>query len=93
MIGWLRTHQAAVLAFMYDVNVPFDNNQAKRDIRMIKVQQKISGGFRKPSGAERFCHICSYLSTVRKHGLKVIDALQQVFAGQPWMPGQAVIET
>jgi transposase len=89
----LRTHQAAVLAFMYDFNVPFDNNQAERDIRMIKVQQKISGGFRKPSGAERFCHIRSYLSTVRKHGLKVIDALQQVFAGQPWMPGQAVIET
>jgi transposase len=87
----LRTYQTAVLAFMYDFAVPFDNNQAERDIRMLKVQQKISGGFRTLQGAQRFCAIRSYISTVRKQGLKVIDALQQVFAGQPWMPGQTAV--
>lgn len=84
----LRTSQAAVLAFMYDFNVPFDNNQAERDIRMLKVQQKISGGFRTERGAERFCTVRSYISTVRKQGLNVIKALHRAFVGQPWMPGE-----
>ncbi len=84
----LRHHQNAVLAFLYDFQVPFDNNQAERDIRMLKVQQKISGGFRKAHGAQRFSHIRSYISTVRKHGLNVLEALQRVFAGRPWMPGE-----
>lgn len=83
----LRTYQRSVLAFMYDFNVPFDNNQAEQDIRMLKVQQKISGGFRRWHGAERFCQIRTYISTVRKQGLSVIEALKDVFAGTPWMPG------
>ena len=87
----LRQHQRAVLAFMYDFQVPFDNNQAERDIRMLKVQQKISGGFRKAHAAQRFCDIRSYISTVRKQGLNVIEALQRVFSATPWMPPEALL--
>lgn len=78
----LRDFQKETLAFMYDLDVPFDNNLAERDIRMIKVQQKISGLFRTMCGAEQFCIIRSFISTVRKQGLNVIDAIYQIMCGK-----------
>lgn len=75
----LKTRRHQVLAFMYDVLVPFDNNQAERDIRMAKLQQKISGCFRTMEGAIDFFRIRSYISTLRKHKIDVISTLKKSF--------------
>lgn len=72
-----------VLGFLQDLCVPFDNNLAERDLRMIKVQQKISGTFRSAEGADAFCSIRSYLSTMRKQGRSMLEAMTAVFAGSP----------
>jgi len=71
---------------MYDFTVPFDNNLAERDLRMMKVQQKISGCFRTRQGAENFCHIRGYISTLKKQGLHILSAITSIFAGQPILP-------
>jgi len=63
--------------------VPFDNNLAERDIRMTKLKQKISGGFRSESGAYAFARIRGYISTLKKQGLQVLDALINIFLGNP----------
>lgn len=79
----LETHQAEVLRFIHDFQVPFDNNQAERDIRMMKLKQKISGGFRSQAGAQIFGRIRGYLSTLKKQGHPLLDALEQLFLGHP----------
>ncbi|MCF6157237.1 MAG: IS66 family transposase [wastewater metagenome] len=79
-------HRQKVLAFMYDFNVPFDNNLAERDIRMAKLKQKISGTFRSEEMAHDFCRIRSFISTVRKQSRKVIEAIGTIFSGSPLIP-------
>jgi transposase len=79
----LRAQQAAVLGFMNDFEVPFDNNQAERDLRMMKLKQKISGCFRSDDGAKMFCRIRGYLSTLRKQDRNILNALIALFSGNP----------
>ncbi|MEM9165340.1 MAG: transposase, partial [Cyanobacteria bacterium P01_F01_bin.4] len=79
----LRSQKASVLGFMVDFEVPFDNNQAERDLRMMKLKQKISGCFRSENGAGMFCRIRGYLSTLRKQERNILDALIGLFSGDP----------
>lgn len=86
LVDRLRERKAATVAFLEDFAVPFDNNQAERDIRMTKVRQKISGYFRTTTGADRFCRIRGYSSTLRKQGIPILAALRQAMVGTPPMP-------
>ena len=81
--------QDQVLAFLDDLTIPFDNNQAERDLRLLKTQQKVSGCFRSDTGAEAFARLRSYLSTLRKQGITLLDALRTLFTDSPLYPAFA----
>jgi transposase len=85
----LIDRQDDYLRFTTDWRVPADNNGSERDIRMIKLRQKVSGCLRTLTGAEQFCAIRSYLSTAAKHGLHFFEALVMLTEGRPWLPTAA----
>jgi transposase len=85
----LHTHRDDVLRFASDLRVPFTNNAAEVDIRMVKLQQKISGGWRSEDGARSFLAVRSYLSTARKHGQHAMDVLRALFTDGAWLPATA----
>lgn len=86
LLDRFRDHPDSILAFMRDFAVPFDNNQSERDLRMMKLRQKISGTFRSFEALTNFCRIRGYVSTARKNDLSALDALQRVFRGTPFVP-------
>ena len=82
----VRCRQDDYLRFTVDFRAPPDYNGSERDIRMVKLRQKVSGCLRTFNGARQFCAIRSYLSTATKHGLGVFDALVMLTKDRPWMP-------
>jgi transposase len=86
MLDRLSNFQSQTLAFMYNFNVPFENNQAERDLRMMKVKQKISGTFRSDLGAGMFCRTRGYISTARKNSITILNAINSALAGNPFLP-------
>lgn len=86
LLDRLKNFKDSVLGFMNSFSVPFDNNQAERDVRMLKVQQKISGTFRSEQGPRDHCRIMGYISTIRKNHINAIEAMRSVFLGTPILP-------
>lgn len=86
MLNRLSLHRHEVLAFMEDYRVDFDNNLAERDLRMMKLKQKISGVFRSAKGADMFCRIRSYISTSRKNSVPAFSAITDALHGRPFIP-------
>ncbi|MFZ5852559.1 MAG: IS66 family transposase [Actinomycetota bacterium] len=77
------------LRFTIDWRIPADNNGSERDIRMIKLRQKVSGCLRTLTGARQFRAICSYLSTAATHGKRLLDVLVMLTEGRPWLPAHS----
>jgi transposase len=82
----LQNHESSVLAFLHDISVPFSNNLAEQDIRMIKVRLKISGCFRTYKGAAVFARIRGYISTLRKQKQNILDSITAAITGHPFIP-------
>ncbi len=89
----LDTQRADVLRFTNDFDAPFDNNQAERDVRMVKLQQKISGTWRTLAGARNYCAIRGYISTMKKHDQGILEGLRHLFEGGVWLPGGVTLTT
>ena len=85
----LDEHRGEALRFLHDFAVPFTNNEIEGDLRMTKLHEKISGGWRSMEGARAFLAVRSYLATARKQGTSMLDVLTAAFEGQPWMPAAA----
>ena len=83
IVDRLQRHRDDILRFMTDLSVPFDNNGSERDLRMVKLQQKIGGCFRTEDGARDFCRVRSYLSTAHKQGYSLLYSLERVLSGKP----------
>ena len=83
MVERLANYKAAVCLFIHNFIVPFDNNQAERDIRMIKVKTKVSGCFRTEDGARDYLKIMSYIGTAHKHGYNAYEAIRSAISGHP----------
>ena len=83
LINRLETHKASICLFAHNFIVPFDNNQAERDQRMLKTKIKVSGCFRSLVGAQNYLKIMSFLGTAKKHGFSAYRALQQAISGNP----------
>ena len=84
LIERLDTHKASVCLFINNFAVPFDNNLAERDIRMVKTKTKVSGCFRSLDGAENYLKIMSYVGTVKKHGRSAFEAIRQAVSGKSY---------
>lgn len=89
LLARLKSQRDEVTRYWSDPTVPATNNQAERDLRMVKIQRKISGCFRTLKGAKDYCAIRSYLQTAVKHGQQRLDVLVSLFNGQPWIPSTA----
>ena len=86
LLECLRDRQEDVLRFTGDLRIPPTSNQAERDLRPAKTQQKISGRLRSGQTTRHRYAICGYLSTAGKHGINALAALRHALEGQPWMP-------
>jgi hypothetical protein len=86
LLARLAIHRDEVLRSLDDTRVPFDNNQAERDLRMVKLQQKVSGCWRTLAGAAAFLAVRSYVATARKHRMNPLAVLRRLFEGAPWLP-------
>lgn len=83
LICRLDNYKESVCLFIKNLCVPFDNNQAERDLRMVKVKTKVSGCFRSEEGAQEYLTIMSYIGSARKHGINAFTAIREALNGNP----------